>query len=453
LRRDIPADLADPRADSTADALEGLVENDERDPLDVAAFANGHHEPSPNSLEGRTLVHGVHVSTPLLSPTAENPLRGLVHLAKVAIVGSKPLRELANAPILYIWQDVALLGIIVVLAGGPGSGKTTLLFWILVARLNTGAPIMVLGREVTPAPVGTYVVLIEGEHSGSSAARKMVRTCRFAGIENPDAAFERLILIARKAVRIGSPAWQDVERLIAEGLVSDVALDTLARVAPADANSESEQVAIFDRVAQAVERAPSEGTRPVVWTVAHTRKGDGEDLEGVSGSTQRTGQADTVLMVKAERADGRVIGTTIVFAKLREDPDDYPRPIVFRLVDVDGKPSVVTEEATGGGEKGAPIAASAVLAVFAEVGGEVGLTLSKAREFVAASRGGQPGAKAHEGTVRKHLATLTAQGAISKCQIETKTGKTFEGWRYGKVGGTVGGQKIGGQTSRRGDGE
>jgi hypothetical protein len=268
---------------------------------------------------------------PIGGPTSDDPLRGLERLRKVAVVGAKTIRELANAPVLYIWEDIAIAGIIVVLAGKVGCGKTTLLFWILVARMNTGEPVKVLDRTVTPAPAGMFVVLIEGEHSERSASRKLVKMATVAGIVDVDAALERVIVVARKSVRIGSPEWQNVETLIAAGLVSDIALDTLARVAPADANSESEQVAIFDRVATAIDRAPSEETKPVCWVAAHQRKGEEDDLDSISGSHQRPGQADTVLIVRAERRDGRVLSSTVIFPKLREEPDLYPGPIEYTV--------------------------------------------------------------------------------------------------------------------------
>jgi hypothetical protein len=140
-----------------------------------------------------------------------------------------------------------------------------------------------------------------------------------------------VILVARKSVRIGDPVWEDVEKLIAAGLVSDIALDTLARVAPAEANDEREQVAIFDLVTKGIDRAPSEDTKPVVWIVAHTKKGGGDDLEAVSGSAQRTGQADSVLMVEATRTGGRVVSSRVTFAKLREEPDEHPEPAEFSI--------------------------------------------------------------------------------------------------------------------------
>jgi hypothetical protein len=282
---------------------------------------------------------------PNATPTFEAPLAALPKLGAVAIMGRDRILELAAKPVVYIWQDIAIAGIIVVIAGGPGGGKTTLLFLILAARLNTGEPVKLLGREVAPAPAQTFVVLIEGEHGPTSTTRKTVRSFRLQGID--DAALERLIIVARKSVRIGSDEWLDVGRLVAAGLVSDIALDTLARVAPADGNDEREQVAIFDEIAKTIDAAPSEETKPVVWTVAHTRKGAGDDLEGVSGSTQRVGQADSVLMVQAERRDGRVVSSKVTFAKLREEPDEYPMPVEYTVT----ADKVVTADASAASDE------------------------------------------------------------------------------------------------------
>jgi hypothetical protein len=72
----------------------------------------------------------------------------------------------------------------VLVAGKSGDGKTTLLFLVLGARANLEAPITLLGREILPAPPGQFVVLIEGEHSEASAARKLVQSipARLAGM-------------------------------------------------------------------------------------------------------------------------------------------------------------------------------------------------------------------------------------------------------------------------------
>jgi len=278
---------------------------------------------------------------PTEKPTAAEPLRGLPHLARVATLGRARILELAAKPTEYVWQDIAVAGTIVLVAGPPAEGKTTLLFLIVAARLNTGQPVLLLGRRLTPAPPLQWLVLIEGEHSDSSTSRKLTKSLRLMAVT--DDALDRVIIIARKAVRLGSPEWADVVRLVAAGLVSDIAIDTVARVAPADADSEREQVAIFDAVAQAIEAAPDTAPKPIVWAVAHTRKATTGGLADVSGSAQRAGQADTVLMLSGEKVGGRTVSTTVTFQKLREDPDDYPLPVTFSIAPgADGGPAITT---------------------------------------------------------------------------------------------------------------
>lgn len=271
------------------------------------------------------------VVTKTVLPTPSDPLRGLRYLGPIAIVGRQRLLDLARTPIEYVWQDIAVAGTIILIAGPPAEGKTTLLFLILAARLSTKGPTSLLERQLLPGQRDRWMIIIEGEHSEASASRKLVKSLALLGIS--DDALARVIMVARKAVRLGSPEWLDVEKLIRIGLVSDVAIDTIARVAPAEANDEREQVAIFDAVARAIELAPQDGTpAPLVWAVAHTRKnGTTGDLADVSGSAQRTGQADTVLLLKGEKVDGRTVSTTVVFGKLREDPDEYPLPVTFAI--------------------------------------------------------------------------------------------------------------------------
>jgi len=265
-------------------------------------------------------------------PTRLEPMRGLTHLAKVALFGRDAILKKAKEPVPYVWQDIAVAGTIILLAGGPGEGKTTLLFLLLVARMNEGEPIKMFGRKIEKAPEGAWTVLLEGEHGEISASRKLLRSCEILSVN--DIALQRVIIIARKAVHIGSPEWQDIGRLVAAGLVSDIAIDTVARVAPSDGNSEEAQIAIFDLVAKTIELAPSEATKPIVWAVAHTRKnGTSGDLSDVSGSTQRVGQADTVMLIKGAKDDsGRVVSSTATFAKLREEVDDYPEPVTWSVV-------------------------------------------------------------------------------------------------------------------------
>jgi hypothetical protein len=265
-------------------------------------------------------------------PTAAEPMRGLVHLPKVAIVGRDRILELANRPVVWIWDYITTAGVIILLAAGAGSGKTTLLFLIIIARANRGPAVSVLGHVVTPSALSRRIVVIENEHSDESASRILVKSSHLLGVA--DNALDSLILVARSSVRIGSPEWQDVERLIRAGLVSDIALDTLARVSPeSDANDEGDQVAIFDRIARAIEMAPAAEARPTVWVAAHIRKCDGmPTLNDVSGSNQRAGQPDVVILMGANRTAGRVTSVTAVFGKVREkDPEDWPRPVNYTV--------------------------------------------------------------------------------------------------------------------------
>jgi len=259
----------------------------------------------------------------------EPPARGLARLSRVALTGRDACLEAASRPIEYAWQDIAVVGTIVVIAGGVAEGKTLLLFLVLVARLH-GSPIQLLGRHVLPAPQGQVVVLIEAEQDSESTARRLKRSFDLLGVD--DHGFDRLVIIARKSVRIGSQEWGAIVEMCEDGLVSDIALDTIARVAPSEANDEGAQVEIFDRVACAIEAAP-EGKRPTVWVCAHKRKGEGHGLEMVSGSAQRTGQADSVCIVEGERdANGQTVASLVTFEKLRHDPERYPEATRFAVL-------------------------------------------------------------------------------------------------------------------------
>lgn len=276
-------------------------------------------------------------------PLEVDPLAGLQHLAPIALVGREKILELARQVTRYCWRDIVVAGTVVLIAGAPAEGKTTLLFLILMARANTGEALSLLGRDVQPAPPGQWLVVIEGEHSEASTARKLVRSLRLLGLT--DDALERVIVVARKSVLLGSPQWQDVGELVARGLVSDIAIDTVARIAPADGNDEKQQVAIFSAVAEVIERAPAGMDGPICWLVAHTRKNNTTgDLADVAGSVQRVGQADTVLLVKGEKVDGRTVSSKVTFAKLREDPDEFPQPVSFSIVTgASGAPVLTTD--------------------------------------------------------------------------------------------------------------
>lgn len=286
-------------------------------------------------------------------PTVTDRFSGLPLLKEISLRSRSRYCELAAQRIEYTWCDILVAGTIGVLAGSPGSGKTTLAYLYAAARATRGRSFVLLGREVYSADGSQSLVIIEAEHSEPSAARKLLASLRLLKLDDAVLKDERVITIARKAVTLGSPAWLEIVQLIAAGLVSDVIVDTVARFAPADANAEAEQVAIYDQVAQALERAPKDKPLPTCLLVAHTRKGAAaEDLEGVSGSTQRVGQADTVLLAEATREGGRVLSTRVTVAKLREDPGDrWPVPISVSIAQGELGPELRQERA-------APVAGS-----------------------------------------------------------------------------------------------
>ncbi len=88
------------------------------------------------------------------------------------------------------------------------------------------------------------------------------------------------------------------------------------------------------------------------WLVAHTRKnGTTGNMNDVSGSGQRVAQSDSVLMFTAEKVDGAVTETTVLFDKLREPPEDHPKPVSFSIVkETDGSRRLVTNLAPGKSE-------------------------------------------------------------------------------------------------------
>lgn len=269
------------------------------------------------------LVTGTAATPTASEPTAADPFAGLSLLRPLSIVGKDRYLALAAEPVVYTWDGIAMQGITVGMTGAPGEGKTTLMFLIAVARgVTDGTVTRVLGLDVTPAPDGNWIVIVEAEHGESSAARKLVKSADVLGLDA--SCLDRVITVARKSVLLGSPEWTEIERMIAAGIVSDVFLDSIARVAPADANDEREQAAIFGRVGAAIES--SKGTQPTFWIIMHSRKGlSTGNTEDISGSQQRGGQTDTTLRCTAVRDESlKVAHVDVTFPKLREEPDEHP---------------------------------------------------------------------------------------------------------------------------------
>lgn len=192
-----------------------------------------------------------------------------------------------------------------------------------------------LGLDVTPAAPGHWIVIVEAEHGRSSAARKLVKSANALGLDS--SCLDRIITIPRSKVVIDSAEWKEVERMIAAGIVSDVVVDSLARWAPAKANDEQEQAAIFGKVAAAIES--SRGTQPTFWIIMHSRKGDQTgNTEDIGGSQQRGGQTDSPLRCTAVKDENhRIRHVEVTFGKLREDPDVHPGRRAFAMPLIDGQ--------------------------------------------------------------------------------------------------------------------
>lgn len=271
------------------------------------------------------------------TPTAEDPMLGLAILPKIVMRGRENILAEAKKPIEYVWHEIAVAGTVNLIAGPPAEGKTTLLFLLLACRMSP-TPKPFLGRVVLPSPPGKFVVLIEAEHSDGGTARKLIQS--FETVDVSTDGLDKVLVIARKSVKIGDSAWSEVAYLVSLGLVSDIAVDTLARASSADSNNEEAQAEIFETIAMTIERASSALDRPTVWLVAHSKKNDRTGgLGDVSGSTQRTGQSDTVIMVSGTKIEsGETTKSTVTFPKLREPPDIYPKPATFSVLRApDGK--------------------------------------------------------------------------------------------------------------------
>ncbi len=313
-------------------------------PADDPRFMDDDHDAPPPPRNVRALP-----TAKRTLPTADDPLAGLRILPGIVMRGRDAIIAEAMKPIDYVWHEIVVAGTVNLIAGPPAEGKTTLLFLLLACRMqDTVVPF--LGRNLIPAPPGKFVVLIEAEHSDGGTARKLMQSLDTLGFSYD--GLNRVLVIARKAVMIGDAAWHAIGLMVAQGLVSDIALDTLARVSGgADANNEAEQASLFGGIAQLIERAPDAIDRPTVWMVAHSKKNDRNGgLGDVSGSAQRTGQSDTVMIVEGKKAEsGQTTSSKVTFPKLREPPDNYPQPLTFSvLMDAQGKRFLSSDAVTPG---------------------------------------------------------------------------------------------------------
>lgn len=259
-------------------------------------------------------------------------------LKAISVVGDE-IGVAGEQPVSWAWDQAAPTGGTVLIASGPGVGKTMFIFMLMACRAQL-APYELLGRTVFPANPGQWIIIVEMEHSPRSAARRMKRAMALLKLEK----LPRTMIVCKDSVRVGDSKWQWIVNGIKGGLVSDVVLDTIASTTTEKANDEQEQINLFNKL-KAVQRSAPDATPVTLWILAHLRKSsktadDNATMEGVSGSAQRTGQVDTVILATAERdkETHAVKSVSLVFEKTREEPTDPDCengiiPIKYRIND------------------------------------------------------------------------------------------------------------------------
>lgn len=248
-------------------------------------------------------------------------------LRGVARVGFDAIEATAAEPISWAWEGVCTDEHHVEIAGPSYSGKTTLAFLLAAARAHVGPPVCVLGRKVTPTNGGRFVLVIEEENSLRSSRGKLHASCEMLGID-PRETMDRIILIGRSGIRVGGndDKWRALHELASEGHIGCTFLDSRARIFPGESNREEHQALAGREITSLINASCAE-----VYVISHTRKGAADSLDDVSGSHQRAAAADVVLLVTAERAEGKVLASKVVFAKLRDGDDEHPAPVTFAI--------------------------------------------------------------------------------------------------------------------------
>jgi energy-coupling factor transporter ATP-binding protein EcfA2 len=293
----------------------------------VAGDHDNHHAASggPRRVRTRADAQAERQAARAADPLSEYPL-----IRAQALIGAAIQLEAAR-PVEYLWDGIVTPGNIVIIGGPPGDGKSTALMLMAMARRNTtGEPIQIFGRAMKPAAPDRWIVIVENEQGAGLTSRQLVQSCEMLG---PPAAvmLERVIMLARKEVTIGSPTWQEVSAMTRAGLVDSVWVDSLARTATGtDSNDADDQAAVFGGLQGLLESSPHEA-KPTLWLLGHTRKPkpharDTLTLADLAGSVQRAAQIDVGILLRAERDEwDQVTCTVMTFPKVR-DRGDEPIP-------------------------------------------------------------------------------------------------------------------------------
>jgi hypothetical protein len=275
---------------------------------------------------------------------AADPLWDFPLLKAQALVGATAIEAVAVRPVVYLWEGIVTPGNTIILGGPPGDGKTTALMLMVAARRNVSdAPTSIFGRAMKPAPHDKWLVVIEDEQSDSLTSRQLVRSCKLLGLPTgPGGTLERVIVLARREVTLGSPQWLEVCELTKRGAVDSIWIDSLTRFqAGGDSNDADDQAAVFACLQATIESAPGDA-KPTIWILAHTRKPkharDKLTLSDLAGSVQRAAQIDVAIILQAERDESEnVTSSTVTFPKVR-DRGDEPIPACTLIIEcVDGE--------------------------------------------------------------------------------------------------------------------
>jgi hypothetical protein len=284
---------------------------------------------------------------PVWDREEDDPLRGLGSLS----TWFKSWAELHAAtlnPIQWVWHGIVANDHLVDIGGFVAGGKTTFATLLIcaLANPNLDKPIRLFDREIIPAPPDKKVVVIEEENGVHSMRYKLERACKLLDLPF-EKTIDRMLLAVRKEVTFNierqkngepqSQTWQDLEAYIRRQGAYSVFIDSRALVLTGgDANDEQDQV----EVAKKLRRLVNQGKCPI-WVLSHLRKpnmNNRVNLEDIAGSGQRVAAGDTVLLVEAQRDafTNAVQATRLVFSKLRDDFEDHPNAVVYRVKDDEG---------------------------------------------------------------------------------------------------------------------
>lgn len=287
----------------------------------------------------------VDFAPPIWDRHEDDPLKGLGALA----TGFKTYQELHDAtknPIQWVWHGIVANDHLVDIGGFVAGGKTTFATLLICALANPlKEPINLFSRNIIPAPRNRKVVVIEEENGVHSMRFKLERACDLLHLPVRE-TIDRMLLLVRKEVSFSietqkknekqAQLWQDLETYIKRQAVYATFIDSRALVLTGgDANDEQDQV----QVAKKLRRLVNVGKAPI-FVLSHLRKpnmNNKVNLEDIAGSGQRVAAGDTVLMVEAIRGfSGEVQATRLVFSKLRDDFEDHPNAIQYKVKDDDG---------------------------------------------------------------------------------------------------------------------